>query len=393
MTEKLEAMAEAADPSQVMLKRKAIGALFPYALRLQRRGHKDTADSEVFPPTTHGATNSERFVWLCIKLNRIVALASPPDAPWGDGSYDGGAVTKWALAASAIPYTEEIGRSVVDVLLHAASIGSIPSHTPTGVWALLEKRPSLPSRRLGWPGATNGDVVRRVRRFGDIEVLEAYLHLVWSEWDCVEGSERDSVGSRSGLAEMQISIREDFGGVRVGHHREELINRLDYVLAQLDRGLEYLGQHKPGIDEGYIQTAKEQYEGLRKVLLEVDGEVANILASKSPRLILFGLLTHGNTCRIPLDLHVRSTAPVSIISRFKNMSLLSPTIYPVCTPIPIVVVVKICTNTVCAPSPALQYLLFSLYDLYLCTLSSFYSLRRTYSFFPCPLSFTCLPLM
>jgi len=34
---------------------------------------------------------------------------------------------------------------------------------------------------------------------------------------------------------MQVSVREDFKGIEMGCHRAELIQRLDYVLGELDR--------------------------------------------------------------------------------------------------------------------------------------------------------------
>jgi hypothetical protein len=41
---------------------------------------------------------------------------------------------------------------------------------------------------------------------------------------------------------MSAAIREDFGGIEMGPHREDLIKQVDHVLAQLDRGLGYLKQ-------------------------------------------------------------------------------------------------------------------------------------------------------
>ena len=89
---------------------------------------------------------------------------------------------------------------------------------------------------------------------------------------------------------MQISIREDFSGIGVWYHREGLIERLDHVLGQLARGLGYLKQHKPSITENHIQTAREQYGELKRVLLEVDGEAVNTLARAPLGLTIFGLL-------------------------------------------------------------------------------------------------------
>ena len=60
----------------------------------------------------------------------------------------------------------------------------------------------------------------------DIEVLKSYLFAVWSEWDWL---------SNYCFDEMCILIRDDFGGIEMGHHRTDLIQRLDDVLGQLDR--------------------------------------------------------------------------------------------------------------------------------------------------------------
>ena len=320
MTKKLEAMVEAADPSLIMLKRKAISALFPYAVRLERGGDQGMVNVLA---RIAWIVRSERFIWHHIKLDQVLTLASP-HVPWGDGPHDETAVAKWALAASVIPHTEEVGRRVVGVLLHTASVDSLRPSIPIGTWAWLKKRPSLPSQCTARSKGSSGDVVRQIRSLGDVEILTSYMLVVWSEWDCVGELGQGSAGGRSGLAEMQISILEDFSGIGMGRHREELIVRLDHILEQLDRGLEYLEKHKPGIDEGHLQLAKEQYEGLRKVLVEVDGETVDVLARMSPRFIHFNLLTSTDTCRIPLDLRVRSAAPVSMISPFNHLFCLHP---------------------------------------------------------------------
>jgi len=106
-----------------------------------------------------------------------------------------------------------------------------------------------------------------VRELGDVEILESYFLLVWSEWNYI----RD-------LGEMIDSIRGDFGpGIGVGHHREVLIERLDHVLGQLDRGLEHLRKHNPNLEAHNISTAEKDYGRLRDVLLEVDREALEIL--------------------------------------------------------------------------------------------------------------------
>ena len=325
-------MAESTNLGLVRSKRKAISALFPHVVyRAERGGHPEIVDA--FARVTN-VLDSGELIWSRVKpffatvfneprspsLNQAITLASP-HLPWDSEPYDERVVVRWAAAASAAPYTECVGRSVVDALLHIASVDSLGPYVPVGIWAWLKNQPSLPPDCSGRSKGSKGAVVRQVRALGDIEILKAYLLLIWSEWDCVESLELPFV--RSGLAEMQISIQEDFSGVGMGRHREDLINRLDYVLEELDRGLGYLKQHKSCIDEDYIRTAKAQYEGLRRMLLEVDGEAVDTLARMSSRLTDFALLTPAETHRIPLDFRVCSASPLSIMG---NSELLpSPT--------------------------------------------------------------------
>ena len=74
----------------------------------------------------------------------------------------------------------------------------------------------------------------------------------------------------SGFDEMKISIREDFGGIEMGHHRADLIRRLDHVLERLNRGLGYFRQHNPAFDKGHLWRMKDTYRKLRETLLRVD---------------------------------------------------------------------------------------------------------------------------
>ena len=147
-----------------------------------------------------------------------------------------------------------------------------------------------------------GDVVRRVRALGDVGILKSYLLLVWSGWGIIRDRSEN-------FAKMETSIQEDFGGIGMGCHRENLIKRLDHVL-------ELLGHDKfRNIrDHGQVQLVKEKYSRLKRVLLEVDGVAVRILARTPLMLILFGLLTPSDAYRISLNLHVRSASPVPIIS-------------------------------------------------------------------------------
>ena len=302
------------NPSLVRSKRKAISALFPYAVSLAQDGQREMVDA--FSRVAR-ASNSMEFIWHLVRPY-ITTLFDKPNSPslawvitlisphilWHDGSYDENVVTRWATAASTVStevYAEEASQNVVDVLLQIASIDSLRPHIPGDTWTWLEKQPALSRNCLGRSKGTRGSVVRHARTFGG-EILKSYLLLVWSEWDCID----DQSG---GLDEMQIAIREDFRGIEKQHHRKDLIERLDHVLKQLGRRLEYCRQYAPRTDEDNIQRTMEPYRELKRVLLEVSGGAANAHPCTPPRLILFSLLTPTDTCRIPLGLRVSLPLP------------------------------------------------------------------------------------
>ena len=171
-------------------------------------------------------------------------------------------ISQWAAAVAAVPDTEEVGWSVVEVLLLIMTDTPLRSRIPAGTWAWLKKQPSLPPKCLGRRGATGANSVDHIRALGDIEILKSYFLLVWSEWNSLwfDGFDRTCT-----------SIRRDFGGIGMQRHREDLVKRLDHILEQLDRGFEYLWQHSQWIwGEGEVRKAKKQYGELRELLLEVD---------------------------------------------------------------------------------------------------------------------------
>src|SRR5258705_13860698 len=110
------------------------------------------------------------------------------------------------------------------------------------IWtSWLTKQPALPPICLGRYYGTGLHVVKAVRGLKHIEVFKSYLLITWSEWDTF-----DSVD------EICASMDEDFGGVGMGPHRADLIQRLDHILTQLDQGLGYLRQHNPDVSEGCV---------------------------------------------------------------------------------------------------------------------------------------------
>jgi len=323
ITWELENMARSEDLDHIKYKYKATDALFPYAVWRERgRDHRmvDALLGIARAPKI-GTFMTEPIDTLFNEASpdspdRVVALMAPY-VGWKTSGFNKNIVAWWAAAALAVPYTEEVGQSVVDATLQIASIVDLKPWIPVNIWARLKKRPSLPPICKGRSEGTTSDVVRRVRELGDVEILESYLFLVWSEWDVIHSE---------GLTEMCSLIREDFGGIGMGRHREVLVGRLDRVLEQLDRGLGHLEQHKSTLDEGHILTAKRQYGGLREVLTEVDGEALEILTRRPFGLInLFNSLTPADIYRIPLDAYL--CAFMSVVARPQHLFLVPRTPY------------------------------------------------------------------
>jgi len=262
ITQKLGATVESVGPSVPTCK--AVSALIPYAARQERHGRHVTLDVLLDAVRT-----SEGVIWSRI-VPELFVVSSPltvvlisPHLNWHSPSLAdrGSLITQWAAAASAVPYTEEIGQSVVDVLFQVSMWSFLLSHIPVDIWGLLEKQPSLPPKCYGRTFGTEASVIRHVRALGDIRILKSYLLLVWSEWD---------TPWHTAFPETCALIWEDFGGAEMRGHREDLIKHLDHVLGQLDRGLKYLQQQKPRLHPLNFMLAKEEYRRIREVLLEVN---------------------------------------------------------------------------------------------------------------------------
>jgi len=266
LTKGLEDVARTQDPYQTQSKCKAIVALFPYAVQREQCGDSRMVEGFWNIAKIHrGRWTIERPLSMLldeVDLNfpSLVMTLVSPYADWRLVS-NTNAVTRWAAAALAAPYTEEVCESVVDTLLQIASNIRLQSSIPIDMWAWLKKRPSLQPICGGRKWGTEYHVVRRVRELGDVELLESYFLLVWSEWDYIQSD---------GLTEMCASIRECFGGVGMWRHREVLIKRLDHVLGELDKGLDHLNQQVSWIGEYHIQRAREDYGKLKVELLGVD---------------------------------------------------------------------------------------------------------------------------
>ena len=278
-------------------KRKAISTIFPYALRLEQGGQREMVDI-ILRAARVLESSLEGFVWRRIEphiaevfdessphsLDRAIIFAAPY-VPWHQGLNTPSAVIRWAAAVSAVPYSEEAGQSVVNTLLRISDIVSFQPHITSDIWAWLKRRPTLPPVSWGRSNGSSPSIARHVRGRRDFELLKSYLFLVWSEWDHLDPS---------GLTEMQAVIREEFGGITMFYQRDDLIERLNQILGELDRGVEYFEQHKPQIDEAGIRRRKEQYRDLLNTVLEVDREAMEILTRTCSELTPFSWPT--NSC-------------------------------------------------------------------------------------------------
>ena len=259
---------------------KAVSALIPFVARPELHGRYVTLDTILYVFRT-----SEGFIWNSVvptlfnEMGALTIILVSPHVDWNSTSLPDREilVTQWVAAASVVPYTEEVGQCVVDVLLQAAPWPFLLPHLPTGIWRWLEKLPSLPPKCYGRTMGGEDCVLRHVRSLGDINILKSYLLLTWSEWDRLWPG---------GYSESPGLLRKDFGGVEMRGHRKDLIRHLDHVLAQLDRGLGYLRQQKPRLFFDHVEEAKEEYRKTREVFLEVDREAE--AQTRTPA----GMITH-----------------------------------------------------------------------------------------------------
>jgi hypothetical protein len=331
ITEKFKTMADIPPADRFLLRRskhKAITTLLPYAIRMEQGGQKEMVDA-----ISHVSRALELvFKWHRIQthitavfdessppsLDRAIALISPyiPWYYWKDTKIS---ISRWAAAAAAVPYSEEVCQNVVDTLLWTSDSHFLLSHIPVNTWAWLKKRPLLPPVCKGRSDGSLGPIVHHVRGLGDIETLKSYLLLVWSEWDRLR---------TDGLTEMQISIREDFGGIGMWCHREDLINHLDYVQGQLDQGLEYFERHTPRVDEDDSQGRKGQYKYLKDVLVEVEKASMETLTRTPPGLTFStSMLILADVFRIAHNICLCYPPSMSLISHLeRSVFLPSPSI-------------------------------------------------------------------
>jgi len=167
----------------------------------------------------------------------------------------------WITTAAAVPYTDDVCQIVVDTLLQMAGDKDLRPHIPPPAWDWLKNRPLLHPGCRGLRVGTTKNVVLKVQQLEDVELIASYLFVVWSEWNHFYPSD---------CTAMLDMIRGRLGGAGAARYREDLIQRLNHVLSQLDRGLEFIRQHSLQYNGAYMPMMKQQYEQLRGVLMEAD---------------------------------------------------------------------------------------------------------------------------
>jgi len=318
--EKVKTMAKAEGPAELRTKRKVIATLLPYAVMQERNGRSEMLD--VFLDAAR-ASRTWGFAWdrandlTCTLLHeatpRTIVLVLP-HIQWPVLTDDEDLVQRWVEAVSAVQYTEEVARCVVEILLLVASDVTRLHHPTIDVWSWLTKRPSLSPFCRGRYQGSRRCVVEAVRGLGNIEILKSYLLVAWSEWNAL----RDG-----GFDEMCVSLREDFGGVGMGHHRVDLIQRLDLILERLGRGPGYFKRNGRALEEDYIQKVQNQYENLKRILLETDNGAFSRMSYSM--IILLWILIQADIHRISPNVYVCASSAVSIDPLLEpSVSLIPP---------------------------------------------------------------------
>ena len=256
----------AEDHNLLQSKHKAITVLLLYAVLQEEDGWPG-----MLVTILHAARASKMqwFMWHHIGqfVGTLFSHASPgtivlvsPHIHWVWLTDGESLVQQWVAAASAVTYTEEVTQNVVDTLLQIASENKLAPYISTDLWSQLNRQPSLPAVCLGHYFGAHPHIIKEVQALEDIDILKSYLLLVWSEWSLNWLNDHD----------MSALVQESFGGIEMGHHRGDLIQRLDDVLGQLDNGLEYLKQHSPEFSEDDLERGKNQYQTLRETLLRMN---------------------------------------------------------------------------------------------------------------------------
>ena len=194
-------------------------------------------------------------------MDSLIILLSP-HIHWDDRYHSKGDVIRWAAAASAVPYTEKVGRDIMSVLLQILINSSLRPHIPIEIWTWLKNHSILPPLYQEWNIAISSDTLRYIRGLEDIKISKSFLLLAWSENNWFFEGHEDS---------MRDSLREDFCGIGMWGHRKDLIEQLDHIL-----------EGRP-----WRRAYSFRYGRLRKGLLELETEAVKTLIRTLPKLSFF----------------------------------------------------------------------------------------------------------
>ena len=199
-------------------------------------------------------------------LKRAAILALPHlELVWLDSDDICTFVDSWITAADTLEYSEDVCQAVVDVLLQMAFFHSVRPHITPKAWAWLNKRPSLPPRCRGRLLCSIGsNVLPAVRSRKDTELLASYLVTMWSEWDCA--GEWVFEGMCDVLREE--FVRRDGDDVVLREYRMDLLARLNLVLRELGKGLDYLRVRNLEIQPDEFEVISERYKELKRILVQ-----------------------------------------------------------------------------------------------------------------------------
>ena len=217
-------MIQAANSDAMISKRKTINTQLPYAIHFEQGGQQGMINAilRAARVSDSEASNIGKFMWHRVvlyisrlfdkrsptSLNRVITLISPY-VPWDRALNDTTAVPRWAAAAMAIPYTEEVGQSVIDTLFLIASVDIPRLHIPLDIWRWLKKQPPLPIIYHGQSKGGYDNTVGYVRRLGDIDILKSYFILLWTDRYTLPLADADA---------MEESMKQDFCGTELKQH-------------------------------------------------------------------------------------------------------------------------------------------------------------------------------
>ena len=287
--QKLEAMVESTDGILLNSKREAISTLFFYVI-LERGRQKRMANS-----ISHAlrAMDSPRRGWTdgldYIKpythmlfcgpntplMDSLIILLSPY-IDWNDTYHRKGDVIRWAAAASAVPYTEEVGQDIVSALLQISMYDTLRPHIPIEIWTRLKNHSILPPLNQGRDIPISSNTLRYIRGLRNIEILKSFLILAWSQDTTI-------------YPKIYVKdLLKDFCGIGMWGHRKDLIERLEHVLTSRNRRGGYIGHR--------MTTEYERLQRLKSVLLEVETEAMNTLTRMLFKLSFLYKFTNAYSC-------------------------------------------------------------------------------------------------